>query len=443
MLEELPGGRLRVRAGGREFIVDGACPHRLGRLVHGYVNPRTLRLTCPLHRTSFDLATGCPVSGPAERALTVYQTGVLGQDYRAEQVWLPASERLPDWDDSFHDLMLGDTLRMTAFQAAVRETVRPGDVVLDVGTGTGILARWALEAGAARVYGLDMNRGILAIAAERLAAAGFGPDRFHPLPGLSFDVTPPERVDVVVSEILGNLVDNENCVAILADAGRRFLKPGGRMLPRRASTYLVPVAAGQAHAQLAQGTPEDAGSAVEFASLLSRRGAAGPFDLYYDTILPTRCQLAVPQLARRHHLAATGPDPGHTGYSVTRDFPILRDGLLTGFKGYFVAALSDSVTLDISGDTISPASGRTTSDSWKHCYLPIAEPVPVRAGDRVVVTFARTAAGGTAFGQRYRWAGRADSAFTTVARFAQHTGPGRTAGPPTGDIQAPREGRLP
>ncbi|MGW4566351.1 methyltransferase domain-containing protein, partial [Streptomyces sp. NPDC004561] len=258
VLRELPGGRVLVRVGGREFEIDGACPHRLGRMVHGHVNPRTLRITCPLHRSGFDLATGCPVTGPAEDSLAVHRAGAAGQTYEPEQVWLPASERLLDWDDGFHDLMLGDRLRMTAYRSAITEAVRPGATVLDLGTGTGVLARWALEAGAARVYGIDLNERILATAAERLAAAGHG-DRFHPLPGLSFDLELPEPVDLVISEIMGNLADNENCVAILDDARRRFLRPGGAMLPRAVESYLAPVAAERAHARLRDGAPEDAG----------------------------------------------------------------------------------------------------------------------------------------------------------------------------------------
>ncbi|MFF4415300.1 Rieske (2Fe-2S) protein [Streptosporangium sp. NPDC001559] len=76
VLTELDEGRLvRVRVAGREFVIDAACPHRGGRLVHGYVNSRTLRITCPLHRTAFDLTTGLPVGGPADRSLTVHRCG--------------------------------------------------------------------------------------------------------------------------------------------------------------------------------------------------------------------------------------------------------------------------------------------------------------------------------------------------------------------------------
>ncbi|GAA1385977.1 hypothetical protein GCM10009613_19260 [Pseudonocardia kongjuensis] len=417
-IEELPGDRLRIRVDGREIIVDALCPHRLGRLSHGHLDARNLRLTCPLHRTTFDLTTGRPVTGPATRPLTIHRSGVPGREYRPEQVWLPASERLLEWDAGFHELLLGDVLRMTAFRAAVLDTVRPGDTVLDLGTGTGVLARWALEAGAATVHGLERDERVLAEATRRLAAAGFGADRFVPVPGTSFDVELPRRVDVVVSEILGNLTDNENCVAILADARRRFLAPGGRMMPIRSGTHLVPVDAGYAHHQIGRGAPADAISRSRFAEILAGTGALGPFDLYYDAIVPWSCHLAVPQTAREHDLenAATAAE-----YSVALCFRATRDGTLTGFKGWFAAQLSPAVGLDISGDDIAR---RTTSDSWKHCFLPIADPVPVRAGDRISLRFGRTAlTGRDGTGQSYSWQGTVASRGRTVATFAHGTRP--------------------
>lgn len=228
-------------------------------------------------------------------------------EYEPEQPWLPASEQLLDWSDDFHRLMLGDQLRMDAYRAAVAESVRPGDTVLDLGTGTGILARWALEAGAARVYGIDLNKSILDTAVERLTVLGLV-DRFVPLHGLSFDLELPERVDLVISEILGNLADNENAPAILGDARQRFLRPGGRMLPSRVESYLVPVAAERAHRRLREGSPADAGGAEAFAALLGRRGSRSAFDLYYDTILPLSGYLAAPRILRAFDLTAA-PEP--------------------------------------------------------------------------------------------------------------------------------------
>ncbi len=337
--------------------------------------------------------------------------------YEAEQVWLPASEQLLDWSDGFHDVLLGDELRMTAYRAAIAEAVRPGDTVLDLGTGTGILAHWALEAGAARVYGIDLNKPVLDIATERLAAAGFG-DRFYPLHGLSFDLELPERVDLVVSEILGNLADNENAPVILDDARQRFLRPGGAMLPQRVESYLVPVSAERAHSEVDRWEPQDARGPAEFGMLLARRGSRSPFDLYYDVVLPLAGYLAAPRIVRAFDLERP-VDAVASNYRVPLVFTVQRDALLTGFKGYFTATLSETVGLDISGDNIRD---RTTSDSWKHCYLPIEHPVPVLRGDRIAVTFSRITETDTnrAFRQGYRWEGRVISP-DHIVRFSQRT----------------------
>src|SRR5918911_667206 len=78
-------------------------------------------------------------------ARVMRKTVIRTPGYEPEQVWLPASEQLMEWGESFHDLLLGDELRMTAFRAAIDEVVWPGSTVLDLGTGTGILAEWALR----------------------------------------------------------------------------------------------------------------------------------------------------------------------------------------------------------------------------------------------------------------------------------------------------------
>lgn len=324
--------------------------------------------------------------------------------YGLEEPWLPASEGIADWGPGFHELMLGDRLRMAAFRAAIGEAVRPGDVVLDLGTGTGILALWALEAGAARAYGLDVSAAVLETAVRRLADAGHGA-RFRPVHGMSYAVELPERVDVVISETLGNLVDNESCVPILTDARERFLRPGGVLLPGRAQSYLAPVAAERAHAALRSGAVRGGGLPP-----------GGPWSTYYDAVLPWSAHLAGPRLLRDYGFTAADRDE----YDVRLTFPVARDGLLTGFKGWFVAELSATVTLDISGDDIA---GGGASDSWKHCYLPIREPVPVRPGDRVTVGLSRRSLAGASFGQRYRWSGAVLRGPDVLARFDHASGP--------------------
>jgi nitrite reductase/ring-hydroxylating ferredoxin subunit len=63
--------KVLIKAGDRTFLIDAACPHRKGRLVFGHVNANTLRITCPLHRSTYDLTDGHQISGPAACALNV------------------------------------------------------------------------------------------------------------------------------------------------------------------------------------------------------------------------------------------------------------------------------------------------------------------------------------------------------------------------------------
>lgn len=340
-------------------------------------------------------------------------TGAPG--YEPEQVWLPASEQLMEWGESFHDLLLGDELRMTAFRTAIDEVVRPGSVVLDLGTGTGVLAEWALRAGARMVYAIELNKSLLDVAVARIETAGYAA-RFRPVLGLSFDVDLPDAVDVIVSETMGNIADNEGFVEILQDARRRFLAVGGVMIPSRVESYLVPVAAERAHAEVRQASPQGGNGPEQFALQLRNRKARSVFDFYYDAIIPACRHLSEPRPVRQYEFG----DEETATYELRLTYTAHRTGLLTGIKGYFVATLSDAVTLDISGDDIE---GRTTSDSWKHCYLPIENPCIVQAGDRIELTFSRSRPAGASdpFRQSYRWKGEVVSGAQTVARFSQET----------------------
>ena len=54
-----------------------------------------------------------------------------------------------------HEEMLSDSVRVQAYHRGIRRNVRPGDVVVDLGTGTGLLAFMASRAGAKKVYAVE------------------------------------------------------------------------------------------------------------------------------------------------------------------------------------------------------------------------------------------------------------------------------------------------
>ncbi|HLC19908.1 MAG TPA: 50S ribosomal protein L11 methyltransferase [Candidatus Nanoarchaeia archaeon] len=337
--------------------------------------------------------------------------------YDREQVWFPLSEDILSWDDNFHELMLNDNIRMKAYERAIKEAVKPGMTVVDIGTGTGILAFWALEAGARKVYGIDVNEKRIPQALERIAQLSYGHERFTVFNALSFDVTLPERVDVCISEILGNLADNEDMTPILADARQKFLKADGIMLPRKVTTSLVPVSSVKAYNHVKNVNCKTINSAYRLDSLLKKLQTDNPFNMYYDCILPESTYVSKPNVVQEFKFDGTD----RSVYSVKTTFDVTKDAAFTGFKGSFVAELSDSVTLDISGDDIE---GRKTSDCWKHAYLPIETPIDVKKGDRIELTYARSypVNKDCAFGQNYSWNGNVMRDGKSIAEFSQKTG---------------------
>ncbi len=329
-----------------------------------------------------------------------------------EEVWFPFSESVMDWDFDFHELLLNDEPRMHAYKEAIRSTVRPGDIVVDVGTGTGILAIWALQAGATHVHAIELNETILQQARHMMATNGFE-TRCSFYQDVSYRVVLPERCDLMISEIIGNIGDNEDFLAILMDAKRRFLKEGGRMIPRIVTSFLTPVEAVNAHHQIKIGKCRVVNGSYNLDRLLAERGLRSHFDIYYDVVIPQSAVLGSARELRKFHFQEGEP----TEYSVTLNFTVQRSGELTGFKGHFVAQLSDDVVLDISSDDISNGE---VSCSWKHAYFPLQTPVAVQKGDRIAAVFSReypdTAKN---FRQIYRWEGMVLRNDTPVGSFGQ------------------------
>jgi len=138
---------------------------------------------------------------------------------------------------SMHIDMLNDRVRTEAFIKAIQQMVKPGDVVVDLGTGSGVLAMAAAKAGARKVYAIEAGA-IRQQAAVVIEENGFD-DRISVIPGWSTQVTLPEQADVVVGEILGNDPFGEDITDAYRDAVRRFLKPGGKVLPVRVELWAV------------------------------------------------------------------------------------------------------------------------------------------------------------------------------------------------------------
>ena len=130
-----------------------------------------------------------------------------------------------------HGTMIADRVRMDAYARALRGAIEPGTVVVDIGTGTGVLAFLACQAGAKRVYAIEPGDAI-EVAREVAAANGFA-DRVEFIEALSTRVSLPELADVIVSDLRGVLPLFRDHLPSIIDARRRFLKPDGVLIPHR------------------------------------------------------------------------------------------------------------------------------------------------------------------------------------------------------------------
>lgn len=70
-LEQVDADTVRVDLGDHVYLVSAECPHRKGRMLFSHVGEKRLRITCPLHHSTFELETGRLVSGPACHPLRV------------------------------------------------------------------------------------------------------------------------------------------------------------------------------------------------------------------------------------------------------------------------------------------------------------------------------------------------------------------------------------
>jgi hypothetical protein len=139
-----------------------------------------------------------------------------------------------------HQAMLGDSARLNAYAKAIELTVRPGDVVADIGCGLLPLTFMALDASARHVYAIEADPQIAAVARDLVIDNNLR-DRVTVLEGDAAQLSTPEPVDVAVGELLGNLGPEEDSRGIMASFAARNLRPEGKVIPVAVETMLAPV----------------------------------------------------------------------------------------------------------------------------------------------------------------------------------------------------------
>lgn len=118
------------------------------------------------------------------------------------------------------------------------------EVASKLGFLTGSDKRFAVKAGAKHVIGVDMSS-IIEKAREIVAANGMA-DKITLLQGKMEEVVLPyPKVDIIISEWMGYFLLYESMLDTVLYARDRYLNPGGKIFPDKATMYLAGIEDGE------------------------------------------------------------------------------------------------------------------------------------------------------------------------------------------------------
>ena len=256
--------------------------------------------------------------------------------------------------------------RLDLYSEAVKASIKPGDTVADLGCGFGVLGVLCLKHGASKVWGID-NSDAIHVAREMVDRAGLA-ESYHCIAGSTFTTELPEKVDVIICDHVGFFGFDYGMIGMLRDAKKRFLKPGGVIMPQALQLMVAGVST-KAYDDISgpwerESTPSEyrwlreasinTKHAREFApeEMLSDAARLGAIDLLAD-----------------------GPD----FFSFSATLTMARDGVFHGLAGWFDCLLGGDIWM-----TNSPVEDR--SIKRPQAFLAVEQPFAVTAGDVVEVT---------------------------------------------------------
>lgn len=133
-----------------------------------------------------------------------------------------------------------DARRTKAFQQAIQKAVKPGDTVVDAGTGSGILALFAAQSGAKKVYGVEKEPELAEIAELNVKKNHFGKKiSVINVDVKNFFLPGKKSADVLIMEMLDTgLIVEEQCQTIIALKKNQVISDKTILLPDKVDCYL-------------------------------------------------------------------------------------------------------------------------------------------------------------------------------------------------------------
>lgn len=277
------------------------------------------------------------------------------------------SNAVPGW----HLPMINDVERNEAYDAALKRAVTPGSLVLEIGTGSGIVAMMAARAGAKRVVTCEVNPILARVARETVAHNGYG-DRVSVVPKLSTQLSVgaggdlPEKADVFVSELINIGMLAPRMLSVLQHARTHLVKPGGAIIPRASTVYAMLVET----PELARINPVKTIDGFDMSTFdVFRSPGYQQIDLGADAHTP----LSAGFTALEFDFTRNMPEEGEREITVE----ITAEGTCHGVAFWFDLFMDEEV--------VYRSESRARTNHWKQAMTFLEPPIQVRPGDRLTV----------------------------------------------------------
>jgi protein arginine N-methyltransferase 1 len=261
----------------------------------------------------------------------------------------------------YHRTLIADRVRNDAFKRALSAVIKAGETtVADIGTGTGLLALMAAKLGAREVFLYEAAE-VAGVAAKVLRANRAR--TCHLMPCHSTEMQDPPKVDVVVSETLGNYPFEEHIIETLNDARRRFLNRGGTIIPRSLTQFVAPVVTDRIHRELCAW--DDCGFDLAVPKAMSLN------NIYVRTFEPKELLGAGDSAQAWDKIDfCVANRSSRNGAARWR---LAAPATIYGFATWWRAELAPGITL-----STAPGSART---HWEQLYFPLLTPIAAKAGE--------------------------------------------------------------
>jgi SAM-dependent methyltransferase len=320
----------------------------------------------PIHEELVDYGRRLMERGRLHEALATFEAVTMRQpaDPGLRRLVNQVHRRLvPRW----HFAMLNDAARNDAYRRALNALDLRGKTVLDVGSGSGLLAMMAADLGAARVYSCEAVEAIAGLA-RRIVAVNRKADVVDVIPRRSFDLAVGRDLhapaDVLVTETIDCGLVGEGLLPIVRHARDELLQPGAPVVPGRATLHAALLDSAEVHANNFAFVAD-----VFDVRLFNEFSTYGYFPVRLDTW--AHRLLSDPVELFGFDLAADPLDPG----TVELDVEARSTGTVHGVVMWFTVELVPGVIV-----TNAP-TGRKSH--WMQAVQCFERPVPVSAGQLV------------------------------------------------------------